>query len=125
MGGMKRRSPGGTRADQGRQAIVVLVTAVSSRQAGRIGKALVKAELAACVNIVPGICSIFRWEGKVSEEREALLIMKSRADLFGRLAAEVKRLHSYQVPEVIAFPIVHGTADYLAWIEKSTRKSLK
>jgi len=122
---MKKQGAGGTRTRQRRRAIVVLVTAVSKQQAGRIGRALVRAELAACVNIVPGVRSIFRWKGKVSEEREALLIMKSRADLFGRLAAEVKRLHSYQVPEVIAFPIAQGSADYLDWIQKSTRKSLK
>ena len=122
---MKRRSARGARTGQGRQAIVVLVTAASKQQAGRIGRGLVRAELAACVNIVPGVRSIFRWEGKVSEEREALLIIKSRTDLFRRLAAEVKRLHSYQVPEVIAFPIAHGAADYLAWIQKSTHKPLK
>jgi periplasmic divalent cation tolerance protein len=103
----------------------VLVTAPSEREAGRIGRALVGAGLAACANVVPGIRSIFRWEGKVSEEREVLLIVKSRAALFPRLAAEVKRCHSYQVPEVIALPISSGTADYLAWIRKSTRKSLK
>ena len=122
---MKRQGVGGARSGQGRRAIVVMVTAASEQQASRIGRALVRAELAACVNIVPRVRSIFRWEGKVSEEREALLIMKSRADLFSRLAAEVKRLHSYQVPEVIAFPIVRGAADYLAWIQKSTRKPLK
>ncbi len=104
---------------------MVLVTAASERQALRIGRALVRAELAACVNVVRGIRSIYRWEGKITEDREVLLIIKSRADLFGRLAEEVKRLHSYQVPEVIAFPIVHGAVDYLAWILKSTRKSLK
>jgi len=119
---MKRQGSGGRGKGQGRRAIVVLVTAASERQAGRIGRALVKSELAACVNILPGVRSIFRWEGKLSQEREVLLILKSRADLFGRLAAEVKRLHSYQVPEVVAFPISHGTADYLAWIEKTTRK---
>ena len=122
---MKKRSAGRAGTGRGRRAIVVLVTAASERQAGRIGRALVKSELAACVNILPGVRSIFRWEGKFSEEREVLLIVKSRADLFGRLAAEVKRLHSYQVPEVIAFPILHGAADYLAWIQKTTRKSLK
>jgi periplasmic divalent cation tolerance protein len=119
---MKKRGAG---RGQGRRAVVVLVTAASGQQAGRIGRALVKAELAACVTIVSGVRSIFRWKGKVSEEREALLIMKSRADLFGRLAAEVKRLHSYQVPEVIAFPIARGSADYLDWIQNSTRKPLK
>lgn len=122
---MKRQGSGGTRTGQGRRAIVVLVTAASERQAGRIGRALVESGLAACVNILPGIRSIFRWEGKLSQEREVLLIVKSRADLFGRLAAEVKRFHSYQVPEVIAFPITHGTADYLAWVWKSTRKPLE
>ena len=104
---------------------MVLVTAATEAQAARIGRALVGAELAACVNIVRGVRSIYRWEGKVTEDREVLLIMKSRADLFRRLAEEVKRLHSYQVPEVIAFPILHGAVDYLAWIRKSTRKSLK
>lgn len=119
---MKRKGKGRGR---GRQAIVVLVTAASERQALRIGRALVGAELAACVNIVRGIRSIYRWKGKIAEDREVLLIMKSRADLFVRLAQEVKRLHSYQVPEVIAFQIGHGAADYLAWITQSTRKSLK
>jgi periplasmic divalent cation tolerance protein len=122
---MKRQGPGGARAKQSRRAIVVLVTAVSKQQAVRIGRALVKAELAACVNVLPGIRSIFRWEGRISDEREVLLIGKSRVDLFDRLAAEVKRLHSYQVPEVIAFPIAYGAADYLAWIRKATRKPLK
>jgi periplasmic divalent cation tolerance protein len=103
----------------------VLVTTASKQQAGRIGRALVEAGLAACVNVLPGIRSIFHWEGKISDEREVLLIVKSRADLFGRLAAEVKRLHSYQVPEVFAFPITYGTTDYLAWIRKTTRKPLK
>jgi len=119
---MKRK---GKRRGQGQRAIVVLVTAASERQAVRIGRALVGAELAACVNIVRGIRSIYRWQGKIAVDREVLLVMKSRADLFGRLAQEVKRLHSYQVPEVIAFPIVHGAADYLAWITQSTRKPLK
>jgi periplasmic divalent cation tolerance protein len=119
---MKRQGPGGARAGRSRRAIVVLVTAASRQQAVRIGRALVKAELAACVNVLPGIRSIFRWEGRVSDEREVLLIAKSRVDLFGRLAAEVKRLHSYQVPEVIAFPIAYGAADYLAWIQKTTLK---
>lgn len=119
------KQPGSRMMRKGRRATLVLVTAASERQAGRIGRALVEAKLAACVNIVPGVRSIFRWAGKVAREREVLLIAKSRADLFDRLAAEVKRLHSYQVPEVIAFPIGQGAADYLGWIQESTRKSLK
>ena len=122
---MKKRSAGRAGTGRGRRIIVVLVTAASERQADRIGKALVTAELAACANIVPNIRSIFRWAGRVSREREALLIIKSRADLFERVAALVKRLHSYTVPEVIAFPIACGSADYLAWVLQSTRKSLK
>ena len=107
------------------QEIVVLVTAPSQKEAVRIGKAVVNAQLAACVNIVPGIRSLFRWEGAVSDESEVLMVLKSRADLFSELARTVKALHRYQVPEVIALPIVHGTPDYLAWIRQSTRKSLK
>ena len=119
---MKKR---GTGTGRRQRAIVVLVTAASERQAVRIGRAVVKAQLAACVAVVPGVRSIFRWAGKVSEERESLLIMKSRSSLFDSLAAEVKRLHSYQVPEVVALPITRGTADYLAWLWKSTRNHLK
>jgi periplasmic divalent cation tolerance protein len=104
---------------------MVLVTAASARDAGRIGRALVKAGLAACVNVLPGLRSLFRWEGKIADEREVLMLVKSRDDLFQPLAREVRQLHRYSVPEVIAFPIARGTADYLAWIRKSTRKSLK
>ena len=86
---------------------------------------MVRAELAACVTVVPRVRSIFHWAGRVSEEREALLIMKSRSDLFAPLSERVRRLHSYQVPEIIAFPIAQGTADYLDWLWKSTRKPLK
>ena len=108
-----------------RRVVVVLVTAASRQEAVRIGRALVKAELAACVNILPGIRSIFRWAGKICDAREVLLIIKSRADLFSRLAWTVKQVHSYKVPEIIALPIVDGASDYLDWIQKMTRKSLK
>jgi len=121
---MKKRGKGVTAGNR-RQAILVLVTAASARDAGRIGRALVKAGLAACVNVVPGLRSLFRWEGKIADEREVLMLVKSRADLFESLAQEVRRLHRYTVPEIIAFPIARGTADYLAWIQQSTRKSLK
>jgi len=104
---------------------MVLVTAASKRDAGRIGRVLVRAGLAACVNVLPGLRSLFRWEGKIADEREVLMLIKSRADLFQSLAQEVRRHHRYTVPEIIAFPIARGTADYLAWIQQSTRKSLK
>jgi periplasmic divalent cation tolerance protein len=104
--------------------LVVLVTAASRKEAVRIGRALVGAKLAACANVLPAIRSMFRWKGKICDARETLLVIKSRADLFGALAREVKRLHSYEVPEIIALPIVDGTSDYLSWIRNSTRKPL-
>jgi periplasmic divalent cation tolerance protein len=121
---MKKQGKGAAAGNR-RQAILVLVTAASKQDAGKIGRALVKAELAACVNVLPGLRSLFRWEGRIADEREVLLLIKSRADLFEPLAREVRRLHRYTVPEIIAFPIARGTADYLAWIQQSTRKSLK
>jgi periplasmic divalent cation tolerance protein len=102
--------------------IVVFVTTASQEEAARIGKALVEQELAACANIIPSVTSIFRWEGKVSEEAECLMVLKSRADLFEDLARTVKRLHSYQVPEIIGIPIEQGWPAYLAWVRDSTRK---
>jgi periplasmic divalent cation tolerance protein len=104
--------------------IVVLVTAATEEEAARIGRAAVEAHLAACANILAGIRSIFRWEGKVSDERETLLLLKSSSHLFEDLAATVKRLHSYQVPEIVALPIDAGNPDYLAWIRDSTRKPM-
>lgn len=105
------------------QEIVVLVIASSEEEAARIGRALVEQGLAACANILPRVHSIFRWEGKVSEEQESLMVVKSRSDLFDDLAQTVKTLHSYQVPEIIAVPIVHGSAEYLAWIHAVTRQA--
>lgn len=104
--------------------IVVFVTTASEEEAVRIGRSLVEAKLAACANVLPGVRSIFRWEGTVSEEREALLVVKSRGELFEELAALIKGLHSYKVPEIIAFSIVQGSPDYLSWIRDETRKSL-
>ena len=105
--------------------IVVFVTASSEEEAARIGRKLVEAGLADCANIVPRIRSIFRWQGTVSDEQESLIILKSRAGLFEKLASTVKVLHSYQVPEVIALPIQKGAADYLKWIGVETGKPSK
>ena len=98
------------------QEIVIFVTTASEEEATRIGRALVEGGLAACANVVPGIRSIFSWEGKVAEERECLILLKSRSGLFNQLSTAVKSLHSYSVPEIIALPIVQGSTDYLAWI---------
>lgn len=96
-------------------------TCKDRRQANRIARALVREKLAACVNVVPGIASIYRWEGKVEEGREVLLLIKSRSSLSKRLAARVKELHSYSVPEVVTIPIASGNPDYLRWVRESTR----
>ncbi|MFM7841402.1 MAG: divalent-cation tolerance protein CutA [Nitrospira sp.] len=110
-------------ASRRQSAIVVLVTAASRAEAGRISRALIRAELAACANVLP-VRSLFRWKGKVCDTTETLLVIKSRADLFDMLTCEVKKIHSYEVPEIIAVPIIHGAPDYLAWISQVTRKSL-
>ena len=101
--------------------IVVLVTTGSEEEAVKIGRALVEAKLVACANVIPTIRSIFQWEGKVEDERESLLVLKSQADRFDPLAQKVRELHSYEVPEIIALPIAQGTTDYLAWVRDMTR----
>ncbi len=99
--------------------VVVLVTGGSLRECRKIAQALVEKRLAACVNVVPHIRSFYRWEGKIQNDRECLLVIKTVRQLFSELRAEVERLHSYQVPEVICLPIVEGAAGYLTWIEES------
>ena len=101
--------------------IVVFVTAKDADQAQRISSALIEARLAACVNIVTGICSLFWWEGKIDTADEALLIIKSTRSAFKKIVAAVKKTHSYDVPEVIALPIIDGNKDYLRWINDSVR----
>ena len=100
--------------------IIVLITASSKEEADAIGMALVDGHLAACVNIVPEIHSLFFWEGTTKYERETLLIVKSRLPLMEKIIARVKSLHSYALPEVIALPIVAGSRDYLDWVKAST-----
>lgn len=105
---------------EGGDAIVVLITASSREEADRIARRLVEDRLAACVNVVPQVRSLFVWEGKLSQENEVLLVVKSRRARFQQLATAVTRLHSYRVPEIIALPVVMGSADYLRWVSEST-----
>ena len=104
---------------EGGDAIVVLITAASREEADRIARRLVEDRLAACVTIVPQVRSIFMWEQKLSQEDEVLLLVKSRRARFEQLAAAVKQLHSYSVPEIIALPVVMGSTDYLRWASES------
>lgn len=98
------------------QALVVLVTASSADEARQLARGLLENRLAACVNVVP-VESLFRWEGALQQETEALMIIKTRADAFDRLAQAIKAAHSYDVPEIIALPIAAGSAEYLKWID--------
>jgi periplasmic divalent cation tolerance protein len=102
--------------------IVILVTTSSIKEADRISKVLVEKRLAACVNIIKDIRSIFFWKGKLSDEKEVLLIAKSKKKNFEKIEKEVKRLHSYEVPEIIGLPILMGSEDYLDWVEKEADK---
>ncbi len=100
---------------------VTFVTCRDAREARRLARALVSDRLAACVNVVPGVLSVYRWKGKLETGREVLLLVKSRAALSRRLVARVRELHSYQVPETVSVPIVAGNEDYLRWLRESTR----
>ena len=100
--------------------IVVMVTCRSKSEAKKIARAVVEARLAACANVVGGaVQSIYRWKGKVETAKEVLLLMKSTRKRFSALEQEIRRLHSYETPEIIALPIVAGSQAYLRWIEES------
>lgn len=99
---------------------IVLVTCGSLGEARKIGRSVVEKKLAACANIVPGIESTYRWKGKVERAREVLVLMKTTASRLTQLEREVKRLHSYEVPEFIVLRIAAGSKEYLAWIGAST-----
>jgi periplasmic divalent cation tolerance protein len=103
-------------------AVIVLITASSGEEAERIARVLVGEHVAACVNIMPGMRSLFFWEGKTQDEKETLLICKSRLPLVEKLVQRVKSLHSYSVPEVIALPIVAGSGEYLEWVRENTKE---
>jgi periplasmic divalent cation tolerance protein len=100
---------------------ITFVACKDARQANRIAAALVGEKLAACVNVLPGVRSVYRWKGKVERAREVLLLIKSRAPLSKRLASRVRELHSYSVPEVVTVSIASGNPDYLRWVRTSTR----
>ena len=105
--------------DKGYNYIAIFVTTPSIAMARKISKALISKRLVACSNIVKGVNSIFFWKGKVEDVKESLLIMKSQKRFFKRIEKEVSRLHSYEVPEVIAIPIVDGSKPYLDWIKET------
>lgn len=100
--------------------IIVLITSPSEQVGERIAQVLLKDKLAACVNIIPNIKSIYAWKGEVQNDEEVLLVVKSRAELFDHLVPAVKAIHPYEIPEIIAFPLILGSQDYLDWITNET-----
>lgn len=102
------------------EAIVVFITAPNEDEAARISKTIVEERLAGCVNIVRGIRSIYTWQGKIEDESEALMIVKTQKGLFESLSKRIKEVHSYTVPEIIAIPIINGSEDYLKWLKEVT-----
>ncbi|ANM28700.1 hypothetical protein ABI59_02365 [Acidobacteria bacterium Mor1] len=102
--------------------VVALSTAGSDEQAENLARALLERRLAACVNIVGSVCSVYRWEGKVVREGEHLLVIKTSREMFPQVKATLQELHSYELPEVIMLPVLDGDAGYLDWLGKQLGK---
>jgi periplasmic divalent cation tolerance protein len=102
--------------------IVIMVTAASRRECRKIARHLVEAKLGACVNITSSIESIFRWKGKLANDREYLMLIKSTRQLFPEIKAAISKIHSYHTPEIIALPIIDGSRNYLQWVGDSVKK---
>jgi periplasmic divalent cation tolerance protein len=103
------------------ELVLVLVTVPNDAVADRIAHALVAEKLAACVNVVPGVRSIYVWEGEICNEGELQCLIKTRRALFPAVRERVLALHPYQIPEIIALPLVEGHSDYLGWVRDNTR----
>jgi periplasmic divalent cation tolerance protein len=99
--------------------IVIFITAGSTQEAGKIAKTLVEERLAACVNMVDGVRSVYRWRQGIKEATEVLLIAKSTDEKLGDLTARVKQIHSYKTPEIVAIGVRAGSSEYLEWITSS------
>ena len=105
----------------GPNAIEVHITAPDRDQAATMARALVNERLAACVNIVDGVQSVYRWQEKVEESAEVLCLVKTRPELLDAVTARGQALHPYDVPEILAFEVMDGSPTYLAWLDESTR----
>jgi periplasmic divalent cation tolerance protein len=102
--------------------LILVLTTVPEEEAEALARTLVEERLAACVNRVPGLRSTYRWRGQVERADEELLIIKSRADLFASLKHRIVELHSYDVPEIIALPIIEGSEPYVRWLDEEIAK---
>jgi len=101
--------------------IVIMVTAASLHESRKIARHLVNARLAACVNISPPVQSVYRWEKKIADEKEYLLLIKTTRELFSEVKAAISKIHSYHTPEIICLPIIEGSRNYLQWLGNSVR----
>jgi len=101
--------------------IVVLSTCANEADAGRVARPLVEAGLAACVSVVPGLRSYYHWKGALETSAEALLVIKSSRELFPQLKLELEKIHPYEVPEILALPVVEGSENYLNWMDANLR----
>lgn len=103
------------------QHVFVYITTSSRDEAEALSKAVIRERLVACTNIIPSMSALFWWNGAVQKEQEVVLVAKTTADVFDRLAERVKALHSYECPCIIGLPVTMGNPDYLAWIDKEVR----
>jgi periplasmic divalent cation tolerance protein len=110
-------------ADNSAEPIVVLMTAANREEASRIAEMLVAARLAACVQILPEIQSVYRWQGEVARESEVMLLAKTTLDRFDELDLAVRQSHSYETPEIIALPVTAISEPYLAWLQEEVTQT--
>ena len=105
--------------EQASDAIVVFMTAANTEEASRIAETLVDKGLAACVQILPEMQSVYRWKGEIEKQPEILILAKTVKSKFGELETEVRALHSYDTPEIVATPLINGSRPYLEWLSSS------
>jgi periplasmic divalent cation tolerance protein len=101
--------------------IVIYITTGSISEAKKIGRILVEEKLVACSNIISTIHSIYSWQGKICDDKEALMVLKTRKKHFEQIVKRVETLHSYDVPEIIAIPIIEGSSKYMSWLNEETK----
>ena len=101
-------------------AMIVLTNAPDRAVAEKIARALVEQKLAACVNILAPCSSVYRWQGNVETAAEVPLLIKTRADIYAEVETAIKSLHPYELPEIVAVPVAHGSSEYLEWINAAT-----
>ena len=101
--------------------ILVVSTCAAETDAERLARALLDTRLAACVNVIPGVRSFYHWKGEIASDAEFMLLIKTSRDLFPALRAEIEKLHPYEVPELLALPILDGAQNYLTWLQANLR----